>query len=76
MKATIEAIEKALAQARAIKPESVESQAAICHLADAKRHLENRIKHDAAAPAPEPAAPAAPPVIGKTPSVPPQKPKA
>ena len=76
MKATIEAIDKALASAGNIKPESIESRAAIVHLRDAKRHLENRLKHAekeeaAQAPAPEaPARPAVPPVL---PAVPPRK---
>jgi hypothetical protein len=50
MKATIEAIEKAIAACKAIATDSVEKTACACHLAEAKRHLENRLKYETANP--------------------------
>ena len=50
MKATIEAIDKAIAACKAIATDSVEKTACICHLAEAKRHLENRLRFETANP--------------------------
>ena len=50
MKATIEAIDQAITACKAIATDSVEKTACACHLAEAKRHLENRLKYETANP--------------------------